>query len=113
MLLFRRSIALFAAYVVALQLFLLPLGVAAASVVSGEHCTASEPAQYQTQGCPCAAGCGTGCCAQTLIGPPPAVSGLAPELTHPDALPIAASRAVRPAFAVAHQARGPPAAAYI
>jgi hypothetical protein len=110
MLLARRSIALLAAYVVALQMLLLPLGVAAASVVSGVHCTADQPAQHQTQGCPCAAGCGTGCCVQALASPPPTPSALVLALTAPAPLQIAAYKAVRAALPVAHPARAPPAA---
>ena len=110
MLLARRSIAILAAYVVALQLLLLPLAVAAGSVVSGVHCTADQPAQHQAHGCPCAAGCGSGCCAQALVGPPAVVSALGGALRRPEPLPVATHAALRPALTVAHSARGPPAA---
>src|SRR5690242_14955823 len=70
MLIARRSVALLAAYVVALQLLLLPLGVAAGAALPGVHCTTDQPGQPQTQGCPCTAGCGTACCQQTLAGSP-------------------------------------------
>ncbi len=70
----RRVIALFAAYVVALQALLLPLSVAAgpfesslcAAAMSADG--APTPAGHDS-GCPCAAGCGTHCCTQTLAGP--------------------------------------------
>ena len=71
----RRVIALFAAYVVTLQALLLPLSVAAGPFKS-RLCAAAmsadgaPPPAGHDSGCPCAAGCGTHCCAQTLASPP-------------------------------------------
>ncbi|MGA2565961.1 MAG: hypothetical protein ABSF41_03945 [Pseudolabrys sp.] len=72
----RHIIALVAAYVVALQALLLPLSVAAASPFKTSLCAAAmsangapSPASHDS-GCPCAAGCGMQCCAQTFVGPP-------------------------------------------
>jgi hypothetical protein len=70
----RRIIALIAAYVVALQALLLPLSVAAGSPFNTSLCAAAasangvSPASHDS-GCPCAAGCGMQCCAQTFVGP--------------------------------------------
>jgi hypothetical protein len=71
----RQITALVAAYVVVLQALLLPLSVAAASPFKTSLCAAAmsangvpSPASHDT-GCPCAAGCGMQCCAQTLAGP--------------------------------------------
>jgi hypothetical protein len=71
----RQISALVAAYVVALQALLLPLSVAAASPFETSLCAAAmsangvpSPASHDT-GCPCAAGYGMQCCAQTLAGP--------------------------------------------
>lgn len=106
----RRSIAMLAAYVVALQMLLLPLTVAAGSVISGVHCTADQPVQHGTQGCSCAAGCGSGCCAQALTGPPAADATLVVPRTAPEPPPIGAGKGAWPAHRVMHSARGPPAA---
>jgi hypothetical protein len=70
----RRLIALFAAYVVALQGFLLPLTVAAFAAPETVLCTAAGEASRQPAGgdtgCGCAAGCGTQCCTPSLSAPP-------------------------------------------
>ena len=67
-----RFIALFAAYVVALQALLLPLSVAVGGTLDLTPCAAATsagstqtPASHQT-GCPCAAGCGMQCCVHAL-----------------------------------------------
>ena len=73
----RQIIALAAAYVVALQALLLPLSMATASPFATSLCAAASdgishapsPANHDS-GCPCAAGCGMQCCAQTFVGPP-------------------------------------------
>ncbi len=75
----RRIIALIAAYVVALQALLLPLSMAAASPFATSLCAAASDGSSHApvghdSGCPCAAGCGMQCCAQTLAGPPQAIS---------------------------------------
>lgn len=70
----RRLIALFAAYVVALQGFLLPLTVAAFAAPESVLCTATgathQPANADG-GCACAAGCGMQCGTPSLAGPSP------------------------------------------
>ncbi len=75
---YRQIIALAATYVVVLQALLLPLAVAAAGpmrdglcLTSGTNTPTSKPAQHDA-GCGCAAGCGTQCCGQGLIGAVPA-----------------------------------------
>ena len=74
----RGIIALFAAYVMALQALLLPLSAAVGPPASSGLCQSassigdSAPAGHQND-CPCAAGCGMQCCAQTLLLPPPQV----------------------------------------
>jgi hypothetical protein len=71
----QRIIALIAAYVVALQALLLPLSVAAGSPFTTSLCAAAASADgapspsNHDSGCPCAAGCGMQCCAQTFVGP--------------------------------------------
>jgi hypothetical protein len=76
----RRIIALIAAYVVALQALLLPLSVAAGGPFESSLCAAAAPVDHapspagHDSGCPCAAGCGTQCCVQTLAGPPVVVT---------------------------------------
>ncbi len=68
-------IALFAAYMVALQALLLPLSVAAGPFAGSGLCLSaasiggSGPAGHEN-GCPCAAGCGMQCCAQNTLLPP-------------------------------------------
>jgi len=75
----RRLLAVAAAYVVALQLVLLPLTLAAADLLSGPLCsqvaaTASNSASTDPlkagTGCACAAGCGMQCCASSALAPP-------------------------------------------
>jgi hypothetical protein len=69
-------IALAAAYVVALQALLLPLSIAAGGPFGSSLCAASASIEGQSapgshdSSCPCAAGCGTQCCVQTLAAPP-------------------------------------------
>ena len=70
----RRLIALFAAYVVALQGLLLPLTMVASAAPEIVLCSTvgeptHRPVSHDTD-CACAAGCGMQCCAQTLLGPP-------------------------------------------
>ena len=61
---------------VALQALLLPLSVAAGSPFATSLCAAAAsadgapPPANHDSGCPCAAGCGMQCCAQTFVGPP-------------------------------------------
>ena len=65
---YRRLFSLAAIYVVVLQALLLPLAVAAGGLPGDGPCLSSSadthgPVGNET-GCPCAAGCGTQCCAQ-------------------------------------------------
>jgi hypothetical protein len=103
----RRLIALLAAYVFALQVLLLPLGLAGAAL-AGAHCAPDNPAQHQTDTCPCAAGCGTLCC-QLLVSEPP--TELIVRFVHvlPQSLPVHAAEAIRPLSRGPQAARPPPA----
>jgi len=75
-------VALAAAYVVALQVALLPLAVVAGHALASPLCSdmaasqagpiKSAPASSST-GCACAAGCGTQCCVPAFVDPPSAV----------------------------------------
>ena len=100
---YRRIIALAATYVVVLQALLLPLAVAAAGPMRDGLCITSgtnapAPTQHDA-GCGCAAGCGTQCCGQGLIGAAPVSMAaaltdfrvLTPALA-PEAVPQAAPR---------------------
>jgi hypothetical protein len=110
----RGFIAVFAAYVVALQALLLPLSVLAgvpgsALCLSAASNGAGQPADHPN-GCPCAAGCGLQCCAQTSVLPPQIV--IARAAAQVTALPAAhLAEQFRPARDFAsHHPRGPPAA---
>jgi hypothetical protein len=108
----RRGVALIAAYVVALQALLLPLSVAAGPF-AGSLCASvngsPSPVSHE-QGCPCAAGCGMQCCAQTLAGPPQIVIALGPTRT----IVIAPAPVIQPVVRVTERgpqvARAPPVA---
>jgi hypothetical protein len=69
-------IALAAAYVIVLQALLLPLSIVAGGPFGSSLCVTSTSVEGQPtpashdSGCPCAAGCGTQCCVQSLAGPP-------------------------------------------
>ena len=80
----RRWIALFAAYAVALQVFFLPLTVAAFAEPGSNLCVTADgspaPADHGAL-CPCAAGCGMQC-AMHAFAAPPAVAGLAGPPAH-------------------------------
>jgi len=75
----RRLLALAAAYVVALQLALLPLTVAAGPARSAPLCSelagTSDPVKADA-GCACAAGCGVQCCAPGYPAAPTAAVSL-------------------------------------
>ena len=108
MLLARRPIALFAAYVFALQMLLLPLGLAALGL-SGAHCSPDNPAQHQTDTCPCAAGCGTLCCSTAIDAAPAAlIARIAHTLGQP--LPVRTAEVRRPLLRGPQTARPPPVA---
>jgi hypothetical protein len=111
----RHVIALAAAYVVALQALLLPLSVAAGSPFHSSLCAAaastdsSPPPAGHDGGCPCAAGCGTQCCVQSLAGPPHVAIVLAPTR----AAVVTPARAIEPVIRPADRSpqipRAPPA----
>ncbi|MCX7297147.1 MAG: hypothetical protein NTU64_09770 [Hyphomicrobiales bacterium] len=80
----RRTFSLAAVYVVVLQALLLPLAVAAGGLRGDGPCVSSSidthaPAGGDT-GCPCAAGCGTQCCAQAVSGGTPGASVYDPSI---------------------------------
>jgi hypothetical protein len=108
----RRSIALVAAYAVALQVLLLPLGIALASPFVTEHCTTEQPL-HQSQGCPCAAGCGTTCCEHTLAAPPAEFSAAELSAAAADLVVTATVEAARPFAHIQQSARAPPLSALI
>ena len=87
----RRVVALFAAYVVALQAMLLPLSIAAGAPFGASLCASvastggGAPASDQS-GCPCAAGCGMLCCAPAVLGAPPQIA-VTLGIAHAIALP--------------------------
>jgi hypothetical protein len=112
----RRVIALAAAYVVALQALLLPMSVAAGGPFESSLCAAAAPVDGSPSpaghdsGCPCAAGCGTQCCVQTLAGPPQVTVTLGLTRT----VTMTPAPAIKPVIRVADRSpqvpRAPPAA---
>ena len=94
---------------------LLPLSLAAGPFASSLCAAATADAGSQTPGshdtgCPCAAGCGMQCCAQTLASPPQVVSvklGLTRVSEMTPARPLAP--AVRSAARSPQVPRAPPA----
>ena len=110
----RPIVSLIAAYVVALQAFLLPLAVAAGAPFDSSICTSSADSSHQPanhdSGCPCAAGCGTACCAQALLGPPQASIAPARTYARAEMTTPAIEAVVRPFFRGPQAARAPPAA---
>jgi hypothetical protein len=112
----RRIVALFAAYMVALQALLLPLSVAVGGPLGLSHCAATasvegspSPASHQT-GLPCAAGCGMQCCSQALTGPPPIAIAVA-DMRASVMTPVPSIEPViRPADRRPQIPRAPPAA---
>ncbi len=80
---YRRLFSLAAVYVVVLQALLLPLAVAAGGLPGEGPCLSSSadthgPASNDT-GCPCAAGCGTQCCAQGVSEAAPGAANYDPK----------------------------------
>jgi hypothetical protein len=107
----RRWIALIAAYVVALQAVLLPISAVAAAPIAASICSAHAtsdraplPAEGQS-GCPCAAGCGTLCCAHAVLAPEAAVIASGADVFGPALAPR-----LRP-VGVVHAPDWPPQAA--
>jgi hypothetical protein len=113
---YRHVIALAAAYVVALQALLLPLSVAASSPFHSSLCAAaasadsSPPPAGHDGGCPCAAGCGTQCCVQSLAGPPQVAIILAPTRVTAMTPMCAIEPVIRPADRSPQVPRAPPPA---
>jgi len=72
---YRRLFALAAIYIVVLQALLLPLAVAAADPLADSLCLSASADTHGNSGhdtgCPCAAGCGTQCCGQGVVGAAP------------------------------------------
>jgi hypothetical protein len=112
----RHVIALAAAYVVALQALLLPLSVTAGSPFHSSLCVAAAATDGAPQptrqdgGCPCAAGCGTQCCVQSLAGPPQVAIILAPTRVTAMTPMRAIESVIRPADRSPQIPRAPPAA---
>lgn len=109
-------LALFAAYVVALQALVLPLTVAAFAMPEAGLCVTvagevSPPPVSHNTGCACAAGCGMQCCAQSFAAPPEQ-SGIALRAAQADVvvLPHATLVAVPSSDGTPHSPRAPPAA---
>lgn len=112
----RRVLALFAAYVVALQALLLPLTVAAFAIPEAGLCVtvagegSPPPASHDT-GCACAAGCGMQCSAQSLLGPPAqAAVAVRAALVTVIAPPALLTSIARPTDRGPHAPRAPPVA---
>jgi hypothetical protein len=89
----RRWIAPIAAYVVALQAVLLPLSAVTAASLATSICSAhatndrASPPADSRSACPCAAGCGTLCCAQAMLAPESAAIVRGADVFSPAALP--------------------------
>jgi hypothetical protein len=110
----RRTIALLAAYLIALQALLLPLSVATGAPLASEICSTSadgshSPVSHDT-GCPCAAACGMQCCAQALTGPASVGMALAPARSSVIAFVPAIEAVFRPAAKGPQNPRAPPSA---
>jgi hypothetical protein len=112
----RRVIALAAAYVVALQALLLPLSVAAGGpfeltlCATGASVDGSPSPAGHDSGCPCAAGCGSQCCVQTLAGPPQVTVAYRQTRFSVFAPLPSIEVAIRPVIRGPQFPRGPPAA---
>lgn len=80
---YRRLSSLAAVYVVVLQALLLPLAVAGGGLPGDGPCVSSSADTHapagKDAGCPCAAGCGTQCCAQGVSEAAPGVSVYDPK----------------------------------
>lgn len=112
----RRLVALAAAYVIALQVLLLPLSVAAGSAFDFSPCTAATladgppaPGGHDT-GCPCVANCGMLCCMPVLAVPPPDLAALDQTGAVAMTPALALSPVIRSTDRSPQIPRGPPAA---
>jgi hypothetical protein len=109
----RRLIALFAAYVVALQGLLLPLTVSALAAPESVVCVTAgdgtHPPLQHDAACPCAGGCGMQCGTPSLAGllPPGVIIFHAPQVTL-IAPPPAIFVAVASGEGIPHSPRAPP-----
>ena len=113
----RRLIGLAAAYLVAAQVILLPLSIASASQLLSAICTSApggapshQPAD-STDGCGCAAACGTLCCASAALdGPAVADFAATPAVVQVLGPTVAVVTGGRADSRGAHHPRGPPGA---
>lgn len=112
----RRILALAAAYMMGLQVLLLPLSMAIGGTPIGALCRSSRaagstqtPASHQTA-CPCAAGCGM-LCGLHAASMPPQISVVLAALDAAGLLAPAAMVAIeRPVLHSPQRARAPPVA---
>lgn len=114
----RRLLAVAAAYVVALQLVLLPLTLAAANPLSGPLCSQvaanasytapTDPLKADT-GCACAAGCGMQCGASSALAPPSSEPSIDPNLLWTLTPAAVAGAAALAQARSPHNPRAPPA----
>jgi hypothetical protein len=112
----RRLVALAAAYLIVLQVLLLPLSVTLGGGTDFSLCSSAasaassqSPANHQT-GCPCAAGCGMQCCVHAFGGPPQAFLAIEPTPVDARPLPPALAPVVHLTVRTPQFARGPPSA---
>lgn len=109
----RRLIAVFAAYLVALQGFLLPLTVAAFAAPESVLCTTAGETSHRPAtddaGCACAAGCGMQCGTSVLAGPSPQAIIAARTAHRVVAAPALSALVVSPfSEGIPHSPRAPP-----
>jgi hypothetical protein len=112
----RRFVALAAAYLIVLQVLLLPLSVTLGGATDFSLCSSAassassqSPANHQT-GCPCAAGCGMQCCVHALAGPPQAFLVIEPTPVDARRLLPALAPIIHLTVRAPQFARGPPSA---
>lgn len=111
----RRLIALAASYLVAAQVILLPLSVAAAGPMLNALCV-SQPSGLghgpagSDSGCGCTAGCGVLCCAPAALNTPPAEFLASPKLVRVLAPVAAFGSGIHSDSRGSHHPRAPPLA---
>jgi hypothetical protein len=103
-------LALFAAYVIALQATLLPLAVAAAAPFATVQCQTSPTPGDIGAACACAAACGMLCCPQALADTPQFGFSLARDWVTFVGAPAPAGPVTIKAEGRPQVARAPPAA---
>ena len=114
----RATVALIAAYAVALQTVLLVFAGAApgatllaATPICSSVGTAGTGSAPSGHGRDCLAACLTGCCCGAAAVPVPGTAiGYAPESAQTVTAAIEAATAMRPAITAAHRSRAPPLA---